>query len=101
MKQFISWAIIKRLTESESILLKRGIEAHFRARLQPYFSVSTYSLYILGILFNKLMAFVMNFEFIYIYHHIYRKWIFLVYSKCWNTIILSYIVLYFIPESVS
>ena len=36
MKQFISWAIIKRLTESESILLKRGIEAHFRARLQPY-----------------------------------------------------------------
>ena len=35
MKQFISWAIIKRLTESESILLKRGIEAHFRARLQP------------------------------------------------------------------
>ena len=37
MKQFISWAIIKRLTESESILLKRGMEAHFRARLQPYF----------------------------------------------------------------
>ena len=37
MKQFISWAIIKRLTESESILLRRGIEAHFRARLQPYY----------------------------------------------------------------
>ena len=36
MKQFISWAIIKRLTESELILIKRGIEAHFRARLQPY-----------------------------------------------------------------
>ena len=35
MKQFILWAIIKRLTESESILPKRGIEAHFRARLQP------------------------------------------------------------------
>ena len=31
MKQFILWAIIK----SESILLKRGIEAHFQARLQP------------------------------------------------------------------
>ena len=37
MMQFILWAIMKRLTESESILLKRGIEAHFRARLQPYF----------------------------------------------------------------
>ena len=36
MKQFISWAIIKQLTESESILLKRGIEVHIRARLQPY-----------------------------------------------------------------
>ena len=34
--KFISWAIIKRIAESESILLKRGIEAHFRARLQPY-----------------------------------------------------------------
>ena len=30
---------IKRLTESESILIKRGIEAHFRARLQPYLVV--------------------------------------------------------------
>ena len=36
MKHFISWVIIKRLTEFESILQKRGIEAHFRARLQPY-----------------------------------------------------------------
>ena len=36
MMQFISWAIIKRLTESESNLAKRGIEAHFLARLQPY-----------------------------------------------------------------
>ena len=36
MKQFISWVIIMGLTESESILIKRGIEAHFRARLQPY-----------------------------------------------------------------
>ena len=33
MKQFISWAIIKRLTKS--ILLKQGIEAHFRGHLQP------------------------------------------------------------------
>ena len=31
---FISWSIIKRLTESESVLPKRGIEVHFRARLQ-------------------------------------------------------------------
>ena len=29
----ISWAIIKRLTESN--FAKQGIEAHFRARLQP------------------------------------------------------------------
>ena len=39
MKQFISWAIIKRLTKSESILLKRGIEAHFRTRLQLYLGI--------------------------------------------------------------
>ena len=36
MIQFISWAIIKRLTESESVLPKRGVEARFQARLQPY-----------------------------------------------------------------
>ena len=47
MKQFISWAIIKRVTESESILIKRGIEAHFRARLQPYRAVMVKSLYTL------------------------------------------------------
>ena len=35
MEQFISWAIIERLTESESILPKRGIKVHFRACLQP------------------------------------------------------------------
>ena len=29
----------QRLTESESILPKRGIEAHFQARLQPYLSL--------------------------------------------------------------
>ena len=42
MKQFISWAIIKRVTESKSILIKRGIEAHFRARLQPYSKCNTF-----------------------------------------------------------
>ena len=31
----ISWVIIERLTESESVLHKQGIKAHFRARLQP------------------------------------------------------------------
>ena len=36
MIQFISWAIMKQLTESESILPKRGIKAHFRACLQSY-----------------------------------------------------------------
>ena len=35
MKQFISWTIIKRLTESESILLKQGIEAHFGLACSP------------------------------------------------------------------
>ena len=29
------WAIMKRLTKSELVLPKRGIEVHFRARLQP------------------------------------------------------------------
>ena len=29
-------AIIKRITESVSVLSKRGIKAHFWARLQPY-----------------------------------------------------------------
>ena len=33
---FISWVIIERLTESESILPKGRIEVHFRTRLQPY-----------------------------------------------------------------
>ena len=36
MMKFISWAIIKQLTEYKSVLPKRGIEAHFPARLQPY-----------------------------------------------------------------
>ena len=31
----------------------------------------------------------MHFEFVYIYRHIYRKWVFLVDSKCRNTIILT------------
>ena len=31
----------------------------------------------------------MHFEFVYICRHIYRKWVFLVDSKCWNTIILT------------
>ena len=31
----------------------------------------------------------MDFEFVYIYRHIYRKWGFLVDSKCRNTIILT------------
>ena len=31
----------------------------------------------------------MHFEFVYIYRHIYRKWLFLLDSKCWNTVILS------------
>ena len=33
--KFISWSIIKRITESESVLPKRGIEVHFPALLQP------------------------------------------------------------------
>ena len=40
MKRFILWAIIKRLTKSESIFPKRGIEAHFRAHLRPKLSPS-------------------------------------------------------------
>ena len=35
---FISWAMIKQLTKSESVPPKRGIEAHFLAHLQPSFS---------------------------------------------------------------
>ena len=31
----------------------------------------------------------MNFEFVDIYCHIYRKWVFLVDSKYWNTVILT------------
>ena len=31
----------------------------------------------------------MNFAFVYIYHHIYRKWVSLVDSICWNTVILT------------
>ena len=31
----------------------------------------------------------MDFEFVYIYRHIYRKWVFLVDSKCRNTVILT------------
>ena len=31
----------------------------------------------------------MTFEFVYIYRHIYRKWVFLVDSKCRNTVILT------------
>ena len=30
----------------------------------------------------------MTFEFVFIYRHIYRKWVFLVDSKCRNTVIL-------------
>ena len=31
----------------------------------------------------------MDFEFVYIYRHIYRKWVFLVDTKCRNTVILT------------
>ena len=31
----------------------------------------------------------MIFEFVFIYRHIYRKWVFLVDSKCRNTVILT------------
>ena len=40
MRQFISLAIIKCLTESESVFPKRGIEVHFRAHLHPYMKVA-------------------------------------------------------------
>ena len=43
----------------------------------------------------------MHFEFVYVYRHIYRKWVFLVDSKCWNTVNFYQMNLYFIPESVS
>ena len=33
--------------------------------------------------------FAMNFEFVYIYRHIYRKWVFLADTKCRNTVILT------------
>ena len=33
--------------------------------------------------------FVMDFEFVYIYRHISRKWVFLVDSKCQNTVNLT------------
>ena len=46
-----------------------------------------YILYIF--LLNKLTFFAMNFEFVYVYRHIYRKWVFLVDAKCRNTIILT------------
>ena len=46
MMQFISWAIIKRLTESESVLPKRGIKAHFGLTCSPsiyiYHSIYNY-----------------------------------------------------------
>ena len=42
----------------------------------------------------------MHFEFVYIYHDIYRMWVFIEDSKWWNTVILTQIDLYFIPESV-
>ena len=31
----------------------------------------------------------MSFKFVYIYRHIYRKWVFLVDTKCQNTVILT------------
>ena len=31
----------------------------------------------------------MTFEFVFIYHHIYGKWVLLVDSKCRNTVILT------------
>ena len=46
MMQFILWAIIKQLTESESVLLERVIEAHFWPRLQPYFEDIILLLYV-------------------------------------------------------
>ena len=31
----------------------------------------------------------MHFVFVKIYRHIYRKWVSLIDSKCWNTVIIS------------
>ena len=59
MKQFILWAIIKRLTESESILLIRGIEAQFRARLQPYLQTYNKSDEILT--FTQMLLYMLSF----------------------------------------
>ena len=38
---------------------------------------------------HNIHIFVMTFEFVFIYRHIYRKWVFLVDSKCRNTVILT------------
>ena len=35
------------------------------------------------------VRYVMHFEFVYVYHHIYWKWVLLVDSKCRNTVILT------------
>ena len=38
---------------------------------------------------HNIHIFVMTFEFVFIYRHIYRKWVLLVDSKCRNTVILT------------
>ena len=54
-----------------------------------FFPMTVHNIHIFFELFMNFFELFMNFAFVYIYRHIYRKWVCLVDSKCRNTVILT------------
>ena len=61
-----------------------GLKKTKRNRITVFRSANRFPVYRL-----QHYIFVMTFEFVFIYRHIYRKWGLLVDSNCWNTFILT------------